>query len=89
MAAALANGVAVDEAMFDLHRSVRESPTLPELPEEPSYELLAEAYADMALQLLDRQRRIIAVLDAMNVAQKARHAEVEGWMMRILKAVER
>lgn len=81
---------AAEEALFDLGRSLREAPTLPELPDFLDAEDVREDFAAVkralreqkiaiatAFQLYnDRQHKIFSALRAMHADARTRHEEL-------------
>jgi hypothetical protein len=72
---------ATEDALHELHKSMREATTLPEIA--PGEEPPRTEWVNLLLQVSDRQRRIVDVLDGMQRDHVQHHEETMA-ILRIL-----
>ncbi len=77
----------VDDVLEDLRRSMREAPTLPDMPEDADADERSRAYANLALATNDRLRRVAQLLDLQHEENKVRSDYVDGRLGRIERSL--
>lgn len=70
-----ANVLDADTALIELRREMHSADTLPDLPPDADAAETARAYADVVFRVLDRDRRVLDVLEAMQLEHKALRRE--------------